>query len=192
METTNLTVEGEAFVRRYDGLCRKMAGKAARFIPLMEYDDVLQEARLALAQSAQRWRPEGGASRVTYAYVYIRNRLRNLYRTQERQLAPVLFGDELEYVASECGIDRRLREWQAASICSQLLGMLTPREQEIVARYWGVLGHDRQSFREIGKQIGLTGNRVAQIHHAAFRRLQVYAEAYREEWEEGNSDAGAY
>lgn len=49
---------------------------------------------------------------------------------------------------------------------------LSPREQEIVASYFGLDGHQSHTLDEIGEMYGLTRERVRQIRERAIRRLR--------------------
>lgn len=171
-------------VRLNDRLCHWYARRAHRYLRHLEYEDVLQEARLAMAQAARFWQPEKGAKFTTYVSRHIQGKMSNLYRDQGRRLEPNLFGEEIEQMVQECGIDRWMRQQKAQSIVYRLLMRLEPRERQIIACTWGVLGEPQKSYREIGRELGITGARVGQIRAAAFKRLQEYAEEFRGEWED--------
>jgi RNA polymerase sigma factor (sigma-70 family) len=66
----------QAMLLRYDPLCHRLARKY--FTSGMEYDDVLQEARLGLLRAVRLFNPEKGANFITYAYIAIR---RNVARS---------------------------------------------------------------------------------------------------------------
>lgn len=55
-----------------------------------------------------------------------------------------------------------------------LLGRLSPRELDVIQRFYGLIGQ-RQSYREIGRELGLTRERARQIHDQALQRLMQYA-----------------
>lgn len=50
---------------------------------------------------------------------------------------------------------------------------LKPREQEILARRFGLYGYDKEGLEEVGKAVGLTRERVRQIQMEAIKRLHV-------------------
>jgi len=49
---------------------------------------------------------------------------------------------------------------------------LKPREQEILARRFGLYGHEKMGLEEVGKEVGLTRERVRQIQIEAIKKLQ--------------------
>jgi RNA polymerase primary sigma factor len=52
------------------------------------------------------------------------------------------------------------------------LASLTPRESEIISRYFGLNGERAATLEEIGERFGLTRERIRQIKEKAIRRLR--------------------
>lgn len=50
---------------------------------------------------------------------------------------------------------------------------LKPRQQEILARRFGLYGYDKEGLEEVGKAVGLTRERVRQIQMEAIQRLHA-------------------
>lgn len=55
---------------------------------------------------------------------------------------------------------------------AQGLSMLSPREMEVIASYYGLNGYKALTLEEIGELYGLTRERVRQIKERAIRRLR--------------------
>ncbi|WP_461516495.1 RNA polymerase sigma factor RpoS [Porticoccus sp.] len=53
------------------------------------------------------------------------------------------------------------------------LSELTDKQQEVIARRFGLHGHDVATLEEVGREIGLTRERVRQIQVEALRRLRA-------------------
>ena len=53
-----------------------------------------------------------------------------------------------------------------------LLSELTSKQQDILARRFGLRGHDTGTLEEVGRAIGLTRERVRQIQTEALSRLK--------------------
>ena len=53
------------------------------------------------------------------------------------------------------------------------LGSLTARQQEILARRFGLLGFDSDTLENVGKEVGLTRERVRQIQIEALKKLRT-------------------
>ncbi len=62
---------------------------------------------------------------------------------------------------------RSLKEQVAESLMS-----LTPRERRVIERRFGLLGDREDTLTEIGKEIGLTRERIRQIESKALRKLR--------------------
>jgi len=54
----------------------------------------------------------------------------------------------------------------------ELLDGLTSKQQEVLARRFGLRGHERATLEEVGKAVGLTRERVRQIQFEAIRELR--------------------
>ena len=67
-------------------------------------------------------------------------------------------------------------EAETATLVHSLLTTLTPREQTIVRLRFGI-GHDSQhTLDEVGKQFGVTRERIRQIVARALDKLRIQAE----------------
>ncbi len=54
----------------------------------------------------------------------------------------------------------------------RLLGMLTPRQQEILRLHYGMQGDKCYSLEEIGRRLGISKERVRQVEQQAMKKLQ--------------------
>lgn len=54
----------------------------------------------------------------------------------------------------------------------QWLGELNPKQREVLARRFGLLGYEPSTLEDVGREIGLTRERVRQIQVEALRRLK--------------------
>ena len=52
------------------------------------------------------------------------------------------------------------------------LNQLSDKQREVVVRRFGLLGHDSSTLEEVGREIGLTRERVRQIQVEALKRLR--------------------
>ena len=60
---------------------------------------------------------------------------------------------------------------------AQWLQALNEREREVIARRFGLQGHDRGTLEEVGEAIGLTRERVRQLQLEGLRKLRSIVEA---------------
>jgi len=57
-----------------------------------------------------------------------------------------------------------------------LLSELTGKQCEVISRRFGLRGHEMSTLEEVGKEIGLTRERVRQIQVEALKRLRISLE----------------
>jgi RNA polymerase nonessential primary-like sigma factor len=70
-------------------------------------------------------------------------------------------GPETEVQSND--INRHIVDW---------LGELNPKQREVLARRFGLLGYEPSTLEDVGHEIGLTRERVRQIQVEALRRLK--------------------
>ena len=56
------------------------------------------------------------------------------------------------------------------------LGELSDKQREVVSRRFGLRGYETSTLEEVGREIGLTRERVRQIQVEALKRLRVIME----------------
>lgn len=64
----------------------------------------------------------------------------------------------------ETEVDERLHEWMQE---------LSTREREVLARRFGLMGYEEDTLENVGREIGLTRERVRQIQIEALKRLRA-------------------
>jgi RNA polymerase nonessential primary-like sigma factor len=67
--------------------------------------------------------------------------------------------------------DDRMRE-----LIDQWLDQLGPNHCEVIARRFGLRGHDRTTLEKVGEEVGLTRERVRQIQVDALKTLRKIME----------------
>jgi RNA polymerase nonessential primary-like sigma factor len=71
------------------------------------------------------------------------------------------YGPENEVQSND--INKHIVDW---------LGELNPKQREVLARRFGLLGYEPSTLEDVGREIGLTRERVRQIQVEALRRLK--------------------
>ena len=84
----------------------------------------------------------------------------------------------LETIAdsSESDPSQLLQEDNIRDSISQWLDQLSEKQREVVTRRFGLRGHESSTLEEVGREIGLTRERVRQIQVEALRRLRQIME----------------
>lgn len=80
----------------------------------------------------------------------------------------------LDTIADERSVDPAsiLQDTDLRSSIGEWLGQLTEKQREVVARRFGLRGYETSTLEEVGREIGLTRERVRQIQVEALRRLR--------------------
>jgi RNA polymerase sigma factor (sigma-70 family) len=158
--TANLAFAGW-FARRYQG----------QGVP---YNDLRQEARLALCEAAQTFDPSNHSANIrTYAGWLIWRRLKDLVEKTRKfpavvdltEREPVDLGSELPY--PECVIEELLDS----------VSTLPNPDQEILVRRYGLDGAPKWSLEETEQRLGISGFKIRQ---SIKRSLTVLSQDLRE------------
>ncbi len=80
----------------------------------------------------------------------------------------------LETIADQSNLDpvQILQDENMSDFIEQWLDELSEKQREVISRRFGLRGHDHATLEDVGKEIGLTRERVRQIQVEALRRLR--------------------
>ncbi len=86
----------------------------------------------------------------------------------------------LETIADENNVDpaQQHQDTNLKANIEEWLLQLNDKPREIIARRFGLLGHDRMTLEEVGKAVGLTRERVRQIQVEGLRKLRRIMEEH--------------
>jgi RNA polymerase primary sigma factor len=138
-----------------------------------DHDDLLSEAMFALARAVDRFNPWRGFRFSTYACNVIARALirRGKAQMRYRRLFPLqsegLF-DRVERGTEEA--DVYLERLRRAVACN--LGGLTEMESTVLAKRFPANRDTSLTFRQIGRVVGLSKERVRQIQGVALTKLR--------------------
>ncbi len=71
-------------------------------------------------------------------------------------------------------IQEKLFDPSESQVINELLSQLEPREAEIIKLRYGLEGQEPMNFKDVGAQVGLTRERVRQLHGEAIKKLEKY------------------
>jgi RNA polymerase sigma factor (sigma-70 family) len=138
----------------------------------------MQAGRIGLWRAIRGYDPRRGYAFSSYAYPAIARHVWQAVKQRERaEPLPVA-------LAAAPLLDRTDPEliWEAALVHAslyQLVGWLPERLQAIIIARYGLAGNSAHSYREIGVSLGLTGERVRQLHTEALVWLRHPAHSQR-------------
>lgn len=77
-----------------------------------------------------------------------------------------------DIAADSDSCDEKFEKEDLIDAMGDLLGMLSEKEQEVLCLRYGLSGNGEMDLKEVGKRLGLTGERVRQIQQKAIKKLQ--------------------
>jgi RNA polymerase sigma factor (sigma-70 family) len=140
--------------------------------------DLEQEGWIGFWQAVKWYDPQRGARFSTFAWLVIRQRI---WRAVARA-SSVERWEESDGPYSEAADAQVITNWQAAQIHEALeegMSELSEREHQVMLLHYGWAGRPPQTFAEISETLGLTRQRMHQIHNEALLLLRVPALSIR-------------
>lgn len=169
----SLTPEGVAHqMAEHEGLVRWVVRQQWR--GELSFAEVLHAGRIGLWQALRRYDPDRGTRLSSYAVPAIRHAVWAAVAaaqtaTRERALGIALEqaerADEAEEVLAH--LDRAA----VAAVLAEAVRQLGPREQQVVVEHYGLDGRPPRTFAALGRALGVSRQRVQQIHRAALAVL---------------------
>lgn len=155
--------------------------------------DLISEGNLGLIKAMQKFDTSKNVKFISYAVWWVRNAMQefikkrqmclNIEKEEETLNAPILnngipdseddWVEKKEVVLSseEDEAKRELHKNQR-KIVETLMSKLEGRERYIVERYYGVDGKKSKNLEEIGKELGITKERVRQLKAKSLNKLR--------------------
>ncbi len=154
--------------------------------------DLISEGNLGLAKAIQKFNPEKDVKFISYAVWWVRNSMQEFIKKRQACLNIEKDEDTLNIPLTSNKIPDTEDEWverkdavlsdeedeakrelhkNQRKIVNELLGILEGREKYIVEQYYGI-GCKEKNLEEIGKELGITKERVRQIKLSCLNKLR--------------------
>lgn len=150
-----------ADLAQHEGLVRWVVRR--QWLGPLSFQDALHEGRIGLWAALRHFDPQRGPAFSTYAVVAITRALWRAVALERRLSAsppvPAACADEEERDRSD--------EAQVHTLLRELLAQLPVRLRDIVVAHHGLEGHPGQSFAALGAALGVSRQRVHQLHQQA-------------------------
>jgi len=159
-----------ALMERHDGLVHAVVRR--QVLGELPYADALQAGRIGLWRAIMRFDPHHGYAFSTYAWTSIVHHVWRAVKahTCGSAIKPSVPGREgCSAWLRVAGIDPETIEmaWTVYDTLHALVATLPPRLREVVVARYGLGGSQTSLYREMGEQLGLSGERVRQLHREA-------------------------
>ena len=154
--------------------------------------DLISEGNLGLVKAIQKFNPEKDVKFISYAVWWVRNSMQEFIKKRQACLNIEKDEDTLNIPLTSNKIPDTEDEWverkdavlsdeedeakrelhkNQRKIVNELLGILEGREKYIVEQYYGI-GCKEKNLEEIGKELGITKERVRQIKLSCLNKLR--------------------
>lgn len=160
----------ESLLRENKGLIWLMVARQAR--GKAEYMDLFQEGKIGLWKAILHYDAGRGVRFSSYACVAIRNAVWQAVRRSQKAegwLESRRAGDSLEAL-----IEKWYQE-QVRQALGEELQELPERLRAVIEQHYGLNGEEQQNFAKLGREWGLSRERMRQLHKEALALLRLPA-----------------
>ena len=157
----------EALLDQHRGLVRAVIRR--QWTGGVAYADLEQEGRLALWRAIMSYDPTRGWAFSTYAWVAIkRNIWQEVAQWEKKTGAHNLPEPPNPLTLAE----KRLDVSQRDNVLREMVQCLPPRLRLVIWAAYGLDGEGARSLAAIGRELGISRERVRQLHNEALRQLR--------------------
>jgi RNA polymerase primary sigma factor len=146
------------------------------------HDDLFErvsDGNYAMIRAAEGFDFSRGNKFSTYATWAIRNHFLRAFREKNRRQPRLLFGhDEVLVVEADPGrndLERSELQERRQEAFARLLARLDDRERRIIVGRFGIGGGPAQTLNQLGKELGISRERIRQIEARARDKLRMLA-----------------
>ena len=155
-----------ALMEKHDGLVHAVVRR--QVLGDLPYAEALQAGRIGLWRAIVRFDPGRGHAFSTYAW---RSIVHHVWRavkvhTRASSVEPVEEYFEWQCMASVDPAALAVT-WSVHDALYEMLARLSEQLQQIIVARYGLDGRGTRFYREIGKQLGVSGERARQLHSEA-------------------------
>lgn len=140
-------------------------------VPLL---DLISEGNLGLMKAIKKFDPNRDNKFITYAVWWVRESIKQFIKenTTTYTVDCSIYEDDEDTQANFISDETKSEEDHKKEVISQLLSKLTEREKEIIEKYYGLNGKEEKNLEEIGKELGLTKERIRKIKWSALQKMR--------------------
>ena len=152
----------------------------------LSYSELVAEGNLGLMKAIDKFEGDRGNKFISYSVWWIRQSILDAIEKRKSNMSEDYPSDYEEQLDNEetnekaqtmpsVFIHETNNEPEAISTIISLMDSLTPREKEVISQYYGILGYEAKTLEEVGKEMGLTKERIRQITEKALMKMRISA-----------------
>ena len=155
--------------------------------------DLISEGNLGLVKAIQKFDPSKDVKFISYAVWWIRNAMQEFIKKRQASLNIEKEEEVLNKPLFSKGIPDSEDEWierrdvvlsdeedeekrelhkNQRKVIDALMSKLCGREKAIIEKYYGIYGNKSKNLEELGKELGITKERVRQIKEQGLKKLR--------------------
>jgi len=164
-----------ALMIRHDGLVQVIVRR--QVLGNLPFAEALQAGRIGLWRAIQGYAPKRGTAFSTYAWPCIMRQVWRAVKVHSRFHSPLVTGDVLPLLQEP---DPAL-VWEVAAVqqaIRDLVQRLPDRLRYVMVARYGLNSTPPTTYRQIGADLGLSGERARQLHIEALVWLRHPAHSY--------------
>lgn len=140
-------------------------------VPLL---DLISEGNLGLMKAINKFDPNRDNKFITYAVWWVRESIKQFIKenTTTYTVDCSIYEDDEDAPTNFISDETKSEEDHKKEVISKLLSKLTEREKEIIEKYYGLNGKEEKNLEEIGKELGLTKERIRKIKWSALQKMR--------------------
>jgi len=154
------------------------------------YQEALQAGRIGLWHAIQGYDPRRGTAFSTYAWVAICRQIHR--RAEELSQDGAVWLPEVPVVWAVPDAAEEVERELAEGVLHDLVGQLPARLRQVIVGRYGLGGQPPHTLQELGRELGLSGERVRQLQQEALAWLRHPARSWRLRQVVGQDTAAAY
>jgi RNA polymerase sigma factor (sigma-70 family) len=154
------------------------------------YEEALQAGRIGLWHAIEGYDPTRGTSFSTYAWVAICHQIHR--RAKELRRDSAVWSQEMPASWVVPDPAAQVEEGLLRDVLFDLVGQLPGRLRQVIVGRYGLGEQPPCMLKELGKELGLTGERVRQLQQEALAWLRHPAHSWRLRQLVGNNTAADY
>jgi RNA polymerase sigma factor (sigma-70 family) len=153
-------------MERHDGLVHAVVRQ--QVLGELPYAEAIQTGRIGLWRAILRFDTSRGYAFSTYAWHSIVHQVWRAVKTHTRasRVAHVQMDSEWQHIASADPAAIHAA-WSVHDTLYALLARLSERLRQVIVARYGLDGQGSRFYREIGKHLGISGERARQLHTEA-------------------------
>lgn len=157
----------------------------------LSYADLISEGNMGLLKAIDKFDGEKGYKVISYSVWWIRQSIleaigkKSILKSEELPKDYERQPDDDEVLTTDAVLpknspfvydnDSETKNKEMTEVIKLLTNKLSAREKRIVTEYYGLDDNEPKTLEEIGKELGLTKERVRQINEKALKRLRFEA-----------------